>query len=57
MGGFADSDTGGHSCAGYYFDGIIDEVRMSDIARTADWTAAQYSSMNDTFVTDGTEEY
>ena len=57
MGGFADSDTGGHSCAGYYFDGIIDEVRMSDIARTADWTAAQYSSMNDTFVTYGTEEY
>lgn len=57
VGGSADSDAVGHSGAGYYFDGIIDEVRMSDVARTADWIAAQYGSMTDTFVMYGTEEY
>jgi hypothetical protein len=30
-----------------FFDGIIDEVRLSDTARSADWIAASYSSQND----------
>ena len=33
-----------------FFDGIIDEVRISDIARSADWIKAQYLSMNGKFV-------
>ena len=31
------------------FDGIIDEVRVSNVARSADWIAAQHLSMSDTF--------
>jgi len=33
------------------FDGTIDEARISDTARSADWIAAQYKSMSDTFIT------
>jgi hypothetical protein len=33
-----------------YFDGIIDEVRISGNARSADWMAASYKSQNGTFV-------
>jgi len=29
------------------FDGVIDEVRISDIARSADWLTAEYNSGND----------
>ena len=57
IGASADSDAVGHSGAGYYFDGIIDELRLSVIARSADWIAAQYSSMSDSFITFGREEY
>ena len=57
MGRSADSDAAGHSGAGYNFDGIIDELRLSGIARSDDWIAAQYRSMNDTFITYGREEY
>ena len=32
------------------FTGGIDEVRVSDSARSADWIAAQYKSMTDTFI-------
>jgi hypothetical protein len=39
-----------------YFDGIIDEVKISNIARSADWVNAQHISMNNTFVTYGSEE-
>jgi len=39
-----------------YFDGIIDELRVSDTARSADWIAAQYASGQDTFVTYGFEQ-
>lgn len=56
MGRSADSDAVGHSSAGYYFNGVIDELRLSGVARTADWIAAQYRSMSGTFVTFGIEE-
>jgi hypothetical protein len=31
---------------GYYFDGIIDEVRISSVARSAEWIAYEYANMN-----------
>lgn len=34
-----------------FFEGAIDEVRISDVARSADWIKAQYLSMTDAFVT------
>jgi hypothetical protein len=42
----------------YYepFEGIIDEVRISDTARSEDWIKAQYLSMNNSFITYGDEE-
>jgi len=33
------------------FKGIIDEIRISDVARSPDWIAAQSLSMSDTFIT------
>jgi hypothetical protein len=33
-----------------YWDNLIDEVRVSDVSRSADWVAAQYASMSGTFV-------
>jgi hypothetical protein len=39
-----------------YYEGLIDEIRISSIARTADWIAAQYLSMNDSFMNFGIEE-
>ncbi len=39
-----------------YFDGLIDEVRVAASASTADWVAAQYLSMTDSFVAFGSEE-
>jgi hypothetical protein len=40
-----------------FFDGMIDEVRLSDQARSSDWIEAQNKSMrNDGFVTFGAEE-
>jgi hypothetical protein len=38
---------------GRYFNGTIDEVRISNIARSADWIMAQYLSMNNSFITSG----
>ncbi len=39
---------GEHVGAGnpFWFDGLIDEVRISDIARSADWIATQYAAQN-----------
>jgi glucose/arabinose dehydrogenase len=42
----------GHS----HFTGGIDEVRVSSVARSADWIAAQFQSMSDASVTYGTRE-
>ena len=39
-----------------YFDGIVDEVRISNPTRSADWIYAQYLSMTDDFITYGGEE-
>jgi len=38
------------------FNGIIDEVRISDVARSDDWIAAQYASQNNTMISFGGEE-
>jgi len=46
----------GSSTGVQYFDGILDEVRISNSARTADWIAASYLSEADTFNTFGDEE-
>jgi len=45
-------DTTTHS----YFEGIIDEVRVSNSVRTAAWIAATYASLWDTLLTYGNEE-
>jgi len=50
--GWDDSQTLGFE----HFDGILDEVRVSDIVRSADWIAAQHLSMTDAFITIGSEE-
>jgi hypothetical protein len=40
-----------------HFDGIIDEVRISNTARSEAWIEACYSSMNDDLLTYGSEEF
>jgi hypothetical protein len=42
---------------GAYFDGILDEVRVSNTARSADWLATQYNNHNSpsTFLSFGSE--
>src|SRR5262249_54357295 len=47
---------GRHAYLSSYFDGYIDEVRISGSVRSAAWTAAQYSSMIDQLITFGNEE-
>ncbi len=37
-----------------YYEGQVDEVRISHTARSGDWIAAQYLSMNDGFISFGT---
>jgi hypothetical protein len=39
-----------------FFNGSIDEVSISNIARSSDWIKAQYFSMNNSFTTYGNEE-
>ena len=53
-----DSSIGGDSTYPVEDDflGLIDEVRASNAARSADWMAAQHKSMNGTLNTFGTEE-
>jgi hypothetical protein len=41
----------------YFFDGQIDEVRLSDVARSADWISAQYDAMVDRFLIFAPEEH
>lgn len=41
-----------------YMNGRMDEVRVSSVARSNDWIAAQYLSMTDALISDyGTEEF
>ena len=49
----SNADGGG---SGEHLNGIMDEIRLSDIPRSSDWIMAQYLSMNDSFITFGTEE-
>jgi len=38
---------GGHPAfSGYNFNGIIDEARISNISRSADWIATEYNNQN-----------
>lgn len=39
-----------------FFDGKIDEVRISNVARSEDWISAQYASMIDAFISYGIED-
>ncbi|MHA1482733.1 MAG: LamG-like jellyroll fold domain-containing protein, partial [Candidatus Heimdallarchaeaceae archaeon] len=39
-----------------YFDGVIDEVRLSSTNRSAAWIKASYNSGNDSLLTIGAEE-
>ncbi len=38
------------------FDGKLDEMRISGVARSADWISAQYDAMTDAFITYGIEQ-
>ncbi|MBP9690988.1 DUF2341 domain-containing protein [Candidatus Woesebacteria bacterium] len=40
---------------GYSWNGGIDEVRVSNVARSAAWIAAEYKTMNDTLITFSSE--
>lgn len=42
--------------ASRYFDGLFDEIRVSDMVRSNDWMTAQYMSMTDTFTAYGGED-
>jgi hypothetical protein len=46
----------GEGGTGFYFNGIIDEPRVSNVAKTADWLKAEYGNQNNpvTFTTVGT---
>ena len=46
----------GYDPSSYYLDGSIDEVRISNIARTAAWMDATNLTLKDNFVTFGAEE-
>lgn len=48
---------GGKDNGGTGWDGLIDEVRVSATAESADWISAQYASMTDALITyDSTDE-
>jgi hypothetical protein len=42
---------GGAAGANEYLAGVVDEVRLSGVARSADWVAAEWLSESDVFVT------
>jgi len=46
----------GFHLADDFFDGIIDEARVSNVLRSDAWTSAQHESMTNAFHTLGTEE-
>ena len=45
-----------HSTTEYDFAGFIDEVRISDTARSAEWIAAEHMAMSGSFTSFGSEE-
>ncbi|MBV6493664.1 MAG: hypothetical protein LDLANPLL_01687 [Turneriella sp.] len=46
---------GWNHCQGQYWGGNIDEVRISNTVRSSPWIAAEYKSMDDTYLTFGPE--
>lgn len=46
----------GSTYNGEYFDGIQDEVRISNVARSSAWIKASYNSLNNSLLTYGAEE-
>ena len=38
------------------FDGVLDELRISNVVRSPDWIRVEYKSATDSFVTYGAEE-
>jgi hypothetical protein len=49
-------DSDAAETSGGYFEGVIDELRISSIVRSADWISAQYLSLNDSLISYGSEE-
>jgi len=49
-------EIGGTTFWGVYWNGGIDEVQLSSVARTASWIKANYHSENDTLIAYGSEE-
>ena len=56
--GSADTIKIGQHAGSRYLDGIEDEVRVSNIARSANWITAEYNNLDDpaTFVIEGTPQ-
>jgi hypothetical protein len=48
--------SGQYTHSQHEFDGSIDEVRVSNMAKSADWIKAQYESMSNSYITFGNEE-
>ncbi len=53
--GGGDHDTGQIAAGAAYLNGRMDEMRIADTARSADWVSAQYASMQDTLITYSSE--
>jgi hypothetical protein len=47
---------GDHINSGESWDGGLDEARISSVARSRDWIAAEYRTMTDTFIDWGPAE-
>jgi glucose/arabinose dehydrogenase len=54
--GSMDLNIGRRAGGGDYWNGDLDEIRVSDVARSTDWIAAQHLSMTDAFATYGSVE-
>jgi len=54
--GFSPDSDAAETSGGGYFEGVIDELRISNAVRSADWIAAQYLSMADSLISFGIEE-
>lgn len=54
--GYTPDSDAAETSSGSYFEGVIDELRISNAVRSADWIAAQYLSMSDSFISFGAEE-
>lgn len=54
--GFIGNYIGARSTTQNFLHGRLDEMRVSSVARSANWVSAQYSTMNNTFVTYSSEQ-